>query len=100
MQNFKKNLGFNLALIAIAALFIVGCALAFLAYQGSTKSALDLARARRDQLALLNGHSFVPGAAAVSSRPRPGHSMPTPTRATPTTEPTEKVMPPAVAVIR
>jgi len=66
MQNFKKNLGFNLALIAIGALFIVGCAMAFLAYQGSTKSALDLARARRDQLALLNGHTFVPGAASVS----------------------------------
>ena len=66
MQNFKKNLGFNLALIAIGTLFIVGCAMAFLAYQGSTKSALDLARARRDQLALLNGHTFVPGAASVS----------------------------------
>jgi hypothetical protein len=66
MQNFKKNLGFNLALIAIGTLFIVGCALAFLAYQGSTKSALDLARARRDQLALLNGHAFVPGSASVS----------------------------------
>ena len=66
MQNFKKNLGFNLALIAIATLFIVGCALAVMAYLGSTDSALKLAKARKDQSALLNGHSFVPGAALVS----------------------------------
>lgn len=66
MQNFKKNLGFNLALIAIAALFIAGCAMAYLAYRGSTDSALALTRARKEQLALLNGHSFEPGAAPVS----------------------------------
>ena len=66
MQNFKKNLGFNLALIAIAGLFIAGCALAVMAYLGSTDSALKLAKARKDQSALLNGHSFVPGAALVS----------------------------------
>jgi hypothetical protein len=66
MQNFKKNLGFNLALIAIGGLFIAGCTMAFLAYQGSTKSALDLARARKEQVALLNGHTFVPDAATVS----------------------------------
>jgi hypothetical protein len=66
MQNFKKNLGFNLALIAIAALFLVGCVMAFLAYRGSTSSALALDRARKVQLALLNGHIFVPGAEAVS----------------------------------
>ena len=66
MQNFKKNLGFNLALIAIAGLFLAGCALAFLAYVGSSESALKLARARKEQAALLNGHAFVPGAAPVS----------------------------------
>jgi hypothetical protein len=66
MQNFKKNLGFNLALIAIAVLFVAGCAMAFLAYQGSDKSAVILERARKDQAALLRGHEFVPGAAPVS----------------------------------
>ena len=66
MQNFKKNLGFNLALIAIAGLFLAGCAMAFLAYRGSTDSALKLAKARKEQAALLSGHAFVPGAAAVS----------------------------------
>jgi len=66
MQNFKKNLGFNLALIAIGGLFLVGCAIAFLAYRGSTSSKLILTRALKDQAALLNGHSFVPNDAAVS----------------------------------
>jgi len=66
MQNFKKNLGFNLALIAIAGLFLAGCAMAFLAYRGSTASALVLKRARDDQSALLRGYAFVPGAPAVS----------------------------------
>jgi hypothetical protein len=66
MQNFKKNLGFNLALIAIAVLFLVGCVMAYLAYRGSTDSAIALARTRKDQVALLNGHAFVPGADPVS----------------------------------
>lgn len=66
MQNFKKNLGFNLALIAIAGLFLCGCALAYLAFDGSRQSALKLARARKDQSALLSGHAFVPGGAPVS----------------------------------
>lgn len=66
MQNFKKNLGFNLALIAIAALFVAGIVMAFLAYRGSTSSALLLDRARKDQSGLLRGHVFVPGAPAVS----------------------------------
>jgi hypothetical protein len=66
MQNFKKNLGFNLALIAIAALFIVGCVFAFMAYRGSAASSLALERARKDQANLLRGHVFVPGAAEVS----------------------------------
>ncbi|MGI9110283.1 MAG: hypothetical protein ACR2KA_09730 [Opitutales bacterium] len=66
MQNFKKNLGFNLALIAVAGLFIAGCVMAFLAYRGSTSSAVQLDRARKEQAALLRGHEFVPGAAPVS----------------------------------
>jgi hypothetical protein len=66
MQNFKKNLGFNLALIALGAVFIGGCAMAFLAYSGNTASAQALTRARKDESALLHGHVFVPGAAAVS----------------------------------
>ena len=66
MQNFKKNLGFNLALIAIAALFIGLSALAFMAYRGSAASALVLDRARKDQSGLLRGHVFVPGAPEVS----------------------------------
>lgn len=66
MQNFKKNLGFNLALIAIAGLFVAGCVMAYLAYRGSSDSALKLERARKEQAALLSGHAFVPGAAPVS----------------------------------
>ena len=66
MQNFKKNLGFNLALIAIAALFVGGCVLAFMAYQASTATSLVLDRARKDQSGLLRGHIFVPGAPEVS----------------------------------
>ncbi len=66
MQNFKKNLGFNLALIAVGGLFLVGCAMAFLAFRGSADSAIKLERARKDQAALLRGHEFVPGAAPVS----------------------------------
>ncbi len=66
MQNFKKNLGFNLALIAIAGLFIAGCAMAFMAFRGSASSKLLLTRAQKEQAALLNGHAFVPGAALVS----------------------------------
>jgi len=66
MQNFKKNLGFNLALIALAALFVGGCVMAFLAYSGNAASAVALARARQTETALLRGHVFVPGAPAVS----------------------------------
>jgi len=66
MQNFKKNLGFNLTLVALGALFIFGCLLAFLAYQGSKTSAELLTREFRDKDALLGGHEIVPGAAKVS----------------------------------
>ena len=66
MQNFKKNLGFNLLLIALGVAFFAGCAFAFLAYRGGTSSALLLQRARKDQAALLQGHVFTAGAPAVS----------------------------------
>ncbi|MEY4306997.1 MAG: hypothetical protein RJA95_365 [Verrucomicrobiota bacterium] len=66
MQNFKKNLGFNLALIALAALFVGLSVGAFLFYRSNAASKLQLDRARKDQDALLRGHAFVPGAAAVS----------------------------------
>ena len=39
MQNFKKNLGFNLALIVLAAVFLGGCVMAYLAYAGAAKPA-------------------------------------------------------------
>ena len=66
MQNFKKNFGFNLLLIALAVSFVVGCAFAYLAYRGGASSALLLKRARIDQGALLQGHAFVAGSPAVS----------------------------------
>ena len=66
MQNFKKNLGLNLLLIALAIALVAGCAFAFLAYRGGASSALLLQRARKDQSALLQGHAFVPGAPAIS----------------------------------
>jgi hypothetical protein len=66
MQNFKKNFGFNLLLIALAVSFVVGCAFAYLAYRGGASSALLLKRARIEQGALLQGHAFVAGSPAVS----------------------------------
>ena len=66
MQNFKKNFGFNLLLIALAVAFVVGCTFAYLAYRGGASSALLLQRARIEQNALLRGHAFVAGAPAVS----------------------------------
>jgi hypothetical protein len=66
MQNFKKNLGFNLALSAMAVLFVALCGLTYLAYRDNSNSTLLLKRARNDQDALLRGYAFVPGAAAVS----------------------------------
>ncbi len=66
MQNFKKNLGFNLLLIALASAFLAGCAFAYLAWRGGASSALLLQRARIEQGALLRGHAFVAGTPAVS----------------------------------
>ena len=47
MQNFKKNLGFNLALIALAGVFVALCAMAFLSFRDNKASADALARVRR-----------------------------------------------------
>ncbi len=66
MQNFKKNLGFNLALIALAAVFVALSVGAFLFYRSNSASKLQLERSRKEQDALLRGHAFVPGAPAVS----------------------------------
>jgi hypothetical protein len=66
MQNFKKNLGFNLLLIALAVAFLAGCGFAYLAWRGGSSSALLLQRARIEQSALLRGHTFVDGTPAVS----------------------------------
>lgn len=66
MQNFKKNLGFNLALIGAGALFIFLAAMAYLGYAESRSSTATLKRATDAQNALLRGHAFVPGAEAVS----------------------------------
>lgn len=66
MQNFKKNLGFNLALIALAVLFVGLSVTAFLLYRSNAASKLQLDRARKEQDALLRGHPFVAGAAPVS----------------------------------
>jgi hypothetical protein len=66
MANFKKNLGFNLLLIALGVTFVAGCVVAILAYRGGASSALLLQRARKEQAALLQGHAFVAGAPAVS----------------------------------
>ncbi len=66
MQNFKKNLGFNLLLVALALAFVAGCAFAYLAFRGGASSALLLQRSRKEQSALLEGHAFVAGAPAIS----------------------------------
>jgi hypothetical protein len=66
MQNFKKNLGFNLALVVLALAFVAGCVLAFLAYRGNTATSLVLERTRKDQEALLRGFAFIPEAPMIS----------------------------------
>ena len=66
MQNFKKNLGFNLALIAMAALFVGLSAFAFVCYRANADSTRTLAASRKAQDTLLRGHVFAPGSANVS----------------------------------
>jgi hypothetical protein len=66
MQNFKKNLGFNLALIVLAAVFLGGCVMAYLAYAGAAASTLALEGSVRSESLLLRGHAFGPGEEPVA----------------------------------
>ncbi|MFM8549678.1 MAG: hypothetical protein ACKOBS_03240 [Verrucomicrobiota bacterium] len=66
MQNFKKNLGFNLALIVLAAVFLGGCVMAYLAYAGAAASTLALEGSVRSESLLLRGHAFGPDEAPVA----------------------------------
>ncbi len=66
MNAFKKNLGFNLALIALGAAFVAGLVLAYLAYDGGVKSSLELKTKTNVEAALLAGHTFAPGETPVS----------------------------------
>lgn len=66
MQNFKKNLGFNLALIALAGVFVALCAMAFLSFRVNKASADALARVRRAEADLLRGHLLAPGSQPIS----------------------------------
>lgn len=66
MNAFKKNLGFNLSLAALAAAFVAGCAMAFLAFTGAAESSRELAQKSASEGLLLRGHSFGPDEAQVS----------------------------------
>ena len=66
MQNFKKNLGFNLALVALALVFCAGLGLAVQAYLNGAKSAETLQRGASLQQGLLRGHAFAPGEEPVA----------------------------------
>lgn len=66
MQNFKKNLGFNLALIALALVFCAGLGLAVQAYLNGAKSTDILQRGAAVQQGLLRGHVFAPGEEPVA----------------------------------
>jgi len=66
MNAFKKNLGFNLALIVLGGLFVAGLVMAYLAYAGGDASTKELAQKVALEGQLLRGHSFGPGEAPVS----------------------------------
>jgi len=66
MQSFKKNLGFNLGLVVLGVIFLIGLVLAYLAYSGGEATAVDLKRSAGVEAGLLRGHSFAPGEEAVS----------------------------------
>ena len=66
MNAFRKNLGFNLGLIVLGALFVAGLVAAYLAYSGGVETAAALRRSTTTEAALLAGHSFGPGQAPVS----------------------------------
>lgn len=66
MNAFKKNLGFNLALIMLGGLFMAGLVGAYLAYASGDASTKDLKQKADLEGKLLRGHSFGPGEAPVS----------------------------------
>ena len=66
MQSFKKNLGFNLGLVVLGVIFLIGLVMAYLAYSGGEATAVDLKRSAGVEAGLLRGHSFAPGEEAVS----------------------------------
>lgn len=66
MENFKKNLGFNLTLIALVVCFCAGLGLAVQAYLNGGKIAENLKRAGSSQAELLRGHAFGPGEERVA----------------------------------
>lgn len=66
MENFKKNLGFNLALVALVLCFCAGLGLAAQAYLNGGKIAENLKRGANAQAELLRGHAFGPGEERVA----------------------------------
>ncbi len=66
MQTFKKNLGFSLVLSVLAAAFLAGCGLAYLAFSGAAASTVVLETSVRAEGQLRRGHSFGPGEELVA----------------------------------
>jgi hypothetical protein len=66
MHAFKKNLGFNLGLIALAVAFVIGLVMAYLAYSGGDQSTNELNLKTAAEGRLLRGHVFGPEEAPVS----------------------------------
>jgi len=66
MHRFKKNLGFNLALILLGVAFVFGLVMAYLAYSGGEATSAVLKRNAAIEAGLLRGHSFAPGEEPVS----------------------------------
>jgi hypothetical protein len=66
MENFKKNLSFNLALIALVLCFCAGLGLAAQAYLNGVASTEQLKRGGNVQAELLRGHAFGPGEERVA----------------------------------
>ena len=66
MHAFKKNLGFNLGLIVLGGLFVLGLVMAYLAYSGGEESTKELNQKTIAEARLLRGHSFGPAEPPVS----------------------------------
>ncbi|MFZ9978518.1 MAG: hypothetical protein ACO3HN_01040 [Opitutales bacterium] len=66
MHRFKKNLGFNLALILLGVTFLSGLVLAYLAYSGGEDTSRMLRSTTGAEVALLQGHAFAPGEQPVA----------------------------------